>query len=119
MGDEELLQALEHIQKTQNRIAMILGITMGMLLILYFFTYAMLMDRGYHGVLLFEAVTSVLFIIAFFFLTRISLLLTRLILGRRQPFDKLLRHMQPGDHNVPPAELLQRLRQREDSRLTS
>ena len=119
MGDEELLQALERIQKTQNRIAMTLGITMGMILIIYFFTYAMLIDRGYDGVLLFEAITSVLFIIAFFFLNRIAFLLTRLILGRRQPFAALLQHMQPGDGNVPPPQLLQRLRQREGSRLAS
>jgi len=103
----------------QNRIAMTLGITMGMILIIYFFTYAMLLDRGYDGVLLFEAITSVLFIIAFFFLSRISFRLTRLILGRRPPYASLLQLMQPGDSNVPPQQLLQRLRQRKESQLAS
>ncbi len=115
MPEEAILQALQRIQKTQNTIAISAAIIMGILLIVYFFTFAMLIDKGYYTILWIQAVTSILFITAFFFLNRLAFRVTRLIYGRRQPFASLLARLSPQDASLPPQKLVQRLRELEEN----
>ncbi|HHH36280.1 MAG TPA: hypothetical protein ENK48_05560 [Gammaproteobacteria bacterium] len=107
--EQEILQALRRIQKTQNTIATTMAIAMGTLMVTYFFTFAMLIDRGRHGMLLVELITTLLFIVAFFFLNRLAFVLTRLRYARRQPHARLMKMLSPSDAAVPPEELLARL----------
>ncbi len=111
MTSEEhiLLQALQRIQKTQNIIATTVAITMGTLMVSYFFTFAMLIDKGHRGALLVELITTLLFIVAFFFLNRLAFAITRLYYGRRQPHARLLARLSAADASTPPEQLLARL----------
>ncbi len=103
------LQALQRLNKAQNTIATTLAITMGTLMVTYFFTFAMLIDKGYHGALLLELITSILFIIAFFFLNELSFRVIRLIYGHRRPYLELLRHLTPHDASLSPQQVLERI----------
>lgn len=105
------VQLIQAIQNTQRRIAITIGIIMGVTLSTYFFTFAMLIDRGITGMLVFEAVSSVLFIVAYIFLNRISFAVTRLRYQRSRPHDELIQQMKPGDINIPAEQLITTLRQ--------
>jgi hypothetical protein len=71
---------------------------MGILLVLYFFTFAQFLDRGYGGVVWFQAISGVLMVIALFMLKRLSFFLLRLFYGRRADYRALLAMMSsPAD----------------------
>ncbi|MFQ5487518.1 MAG: hypothetical protein ACE5ET_03610 [Gammaproteobacteria bacterium] len=108
-ADHSALQALQRLHKIQNTIATTLAITMGTLMVTYFFTFAMLIDKGYHGALLLEVITSILFIIAFFFLNQLSFRIIRLIYGQRKPYAELLRQLTPCDAGLSPQQVLERI----------
>jgi len=105
---QEKIQAIAAIHKTQRRISTISGITMGMIMSVYFFTFATLLDRGLFGALLFEIITSIGFIIAFLFLNPLSFRLTRLIHGRRHA--ALLEQLSPTDINKTPEQLCESIK---------
>lgn len=105
----DIKQDIQKIQKIQRRISIISGVVMGILLSVYFFTFATLIDHGMFGLLLIEIVTSIGFIFAYIFMNRISFRLTRLFLGRRyaRTFDQI----QPDDINKSPAEIINEMKQ--------
>ena len=109
MQDE--IQAISQIQKTQRRVAITIGIIMGVTMSIYFFTFAMLIDRGLTVVLWTEAVTTILFIAAYIFLNRISFRLTRLVYVGREPHRTLCQRMKPSDINTSPETLMQTINQ--------
>ena len=109
MQEETILHALLRIQKTQNTIAITTAIVMGVLLIVYFFTFAMLIDKGYYTILLVELVTSILFLVAFFSLNRLAFYVTRLIYRRHQAYGALLDRLSPQDASLPPQRVLERI----------
>ncbi|MFQ5470900.1 MAG: hypothetical protein ACE5EH_11440 [Gammaproteobacteria bacterium] len=111
------LDSVKSIQNTQRKISMTMGITMGMLLLVYFFSYANLIDHGLIFIVNIEIVTSILFVIAFFFLNKISFFLTRLRYSRNNIASGLILLMKPGDVNQEPDKLyatLEKLRKNND-----
>lgn len=82
---------------------------MGVLMILYFFTYATLIDHGLTGFLFFEIVTSILFLMALIFLNPLSFALVKLMYGRRQPYQSILQQLSPSSIVKPADQLLQDL----------
>lgn len=79
MHDEQAMtEAIGAIKATQNRLAMFIGIGMGVLLLVYFMTFSMLVDRGASGVLWFQGLSTVAFVIGFFFLNRLCFYLALL-----------------------------------------
>ena len=104
----ETLEAIQAIQKTQRRIATISGITMGMLMSVYFFTFATLIDNGLFGALLLEIITSIAFIFAFIYMKPLSFRLTRLIHGRRHAV--LLQQLTANDIDKTPVQLCESIR---------
>ena len=85
------------------------AISMGMILIVYFFTFAMLVDKGYKSILLFEIVTSIIFFASFFFLNKIAFHITRLLYRNRQPHSNIMRMLRPSDITRKPEELLPKI----------
>lgn len=102
---DKQLDIIRAIQNTQRKISIITGFTMGILLIVYFFTFAMLIDKGYSFLLKFEIVTTVIFVIAFFFLNKLSFQLTRLVYMRQPVYGQLLSKLKSGDINKTPEEV--------------
>jgi hypothetical protein len=104
MTPEDLQQAIEKLQNRQNNIKIFTAVPMGVLLLLYFFSFASLIDHGLTGFLLFEIVTSVLFVLAFIFLNSLSFYLLRFF-ARHSPQREIMQQLTP-EKIVQPAEQL-------------
>ncbi len=109
MDSDNTLNILQEIQKTQNNIVMYSAITMGMILIIYFFTFALLADKGYKLILLFEIVTSIIFFISFFFLNKIAFHVTRFLYRNRQPHSDIMQLLSASDISRKPEDLLPKI----------
>jgi len=86
MSDNDHSNIIEVIRKKQENIALVIGVTLAMTLSVYFFTYAMVTDKGLSNVLWFMAVSSVVIVIILFRLQSVSFFITRLWLGRRPDY---------------------------------
>lgn len=97
------------IKSAHDRIMTILGVTFGVLLLVYFFTFAQLVDRGYMGLVWFEAVTSVLLVIGLFRLKHLSFRVVKLVYGGRQGFGSLLDALEVADLDKDEESILKRI----------
>jgi len=61
---QELTQQIEILQAKLSNIKIFVAVPMSMLMIFYFFTFAMLIDKGQNGALYFEIISSIAFIYA-------------------------------------------------------
>ena len=109
MSPDHKLLALQRIQKTQNNISIYSAILMGSLMATYFFTFALLIDKGYQLALTIEIVTSLLFIWAFFFLNRLAFHATRLWYLNRRPYREIMSCLTPDDIGMQADQLLKKL----------
>ena len=76
------------IRKTQENIAVIIGVLFTLILCIYFFTYAMLVDKGLSGALWMMGSSSLLMLLALIRLNAVSFFVARLWLGRRERYKK-------------------------------
>lgn len=98
MSDSVPASAVQRLKAAYERIMTVTGVAMGILMVLYFFTFAQFIDRGYTGVVWFQAISSVAMVIALFMLKRLSFFLLRLFYGRRAYYGSLLAVMtSPAD----------------------
>jgi len=91
---DELQAIIERIQNTQNNIKIFTAVPMGVLLILYFFSYAQLVDHGLMKLLLVEIVTSILFVLAFIYLNSLSFQVLKVIY-KNSPYREILQQLTP------------------------
>lgn len=70
--NESISDSIEIIKKTQNLVAMTIGISMGGLMLIYFFTFSMFADSGYSMILWFQGISSLIFMIIYVFINKIS-----------------------------------------------
>lgn len=105
------IQAISQIQATQKRFAVTIGVSMGVIMSLYFFSFATLIDRGMLAALLFEIVTTLGFIVVYFLLNRISFALTRARYQNKAPHAELLTRLSAQDVNTSPEALLEAIHQ--------
>ncbi len=102
MSNENDNKTLQKIKKTHERIAIISGIVMGLMLSAYFFTFGMLIDRDATAALWFQIITSVLFVFGLIFLKRVAFFLTKILLGMNSDCRRLLKNMSVADlDNIP------------------
>jgi len=104
---QETLKAIESVQKTQRRIAVTTGVIMGVLMSVYFFSFATLIDHGMFGALLVEIITSVAFVFGFIFMNPLSFKLARFFLARRH--GDLLNRLSPRDIYKTPEQVFEAL----------
>jgi hypothetical protein len=84
------IEIIRTVKKAHENIMVFTGVLIGIVLIAYFFSFAQFFDRGYMAVVYFQAVTSVLFVIALFMLKRIAFVAVRAIYGRRGAYRAFL-----------------------------
>ena len=89
MLTSEQSETLELIRKKQENIALVIGVTLAMILSVYFFTYAMVTDKGFINVLWLMAISSLVIVAMLFRLQSVSFFVTRLWLGRRPGYREL------------------------------
>lgn len=110
MSDSSPASALQRLKAAHERIMTVAGMAMGILMVLYFFTFAQFIDRGYTGVVWFQAISSVLMVIALFMLRRVSFGLLRLFRGRHPEYRSLLAVMtSPADFDQDEETLRKRI----------
>ena len=109
MPQQDTLTAIRQIHKTLENFMVSLGIVIGMLLVIYFFTYGALVDSPTSSLIWFEVVTSILMVLVLVYLKRVSFFLTRLKLGRRADCGKVLKQLAYADLSLDENALLKKL----------
>lgn len=105
MSGDVLQEKIERIQNTLNNIKIFTAVPMGVLMLLYFFSYASLIDGGYTAMLVVEIVTSIIFVLAFIFLNSWSFVVVRWIYKNRPSYRDLIPQL-TAENIVKPAEQL-------------
>jgi len=77
---------IESIRKKQENIAVVIGVVFALTMCVYFFTYAMLVDKGLSGALWIMGISSVLMLLTLIKLKPVSFFFARLWLGRRPDY---------------------------------
>ena len=81
---ETEFETLNTLLGKQRSLKITWGVSGGLILIIYFFTFAMLYDKFPGGFIAFEIVTSILIFISFFMLNRISFALLKLFAIKKE-----------------------------------
>ena len=106
---EQQLEAIRRIKKTHENLVVTIGITIGVVLGIYFFTFAALIDSARLYVIQFMMVTTVLLVLALIYVKRIALLFTRCLLGRKAEYKALLAVLVVADLVKDEQQLAQQL----------
>ena len=102
-----MIEAIESLQNSQSNIKVFTTIPMGVLMIVYFFSFATLIDRGMYGLLTFEIVTTVLFVAAIIFINRFSFMILKWRYKNKSPYAGVLSHLTYLDMSNKPEQLSQ------------
>ncbi len=105
---EQTLQAIEKVKKTHANIVVTLGITIGIILGIYFFTFPQFLDHA-PNVVTFQAITAVMLFISFFFLKRIAFWLTRIRLIGKPECKAIMNAVSVADVDKEAEVILQKL----------
>ncbi len=105
---EEERRALERILRLQGNIKVYGGITIGMLLLIVFFTFPHVLDHAPLWAFGAEMGFAALLVLALVFGNRLSFALTRLLL-RGPTYRALFARLSPRDVNEDPDKLIRRL----------
>jgi len=86
------------ITRKQENIAVVIGVIFALTLCTFFFTYAMLVDKGYSGALWLMGSSSILMLLTLIYLKQVSFFLTRLWLGRKPAYREVIASMSAATH---------------------
>jgi len=78
---------IESINKKQENIAVVIGVVFALTMCVYFFTYAMLVDKGLSGGLWVMGLSSLAMLLVLIKLKPVSFFFARLWLGRRPNYS--------------------------------
>jgi len=87
MTENNQSMIIESINKKQENIAVVIGVVFALTMCIYFFTYAMLVDKGLSGALWLMGLSSVAMLLALIKLKPLSFFFARLWLGRRPNYS--------------------------------
>ena len=90
MSEQETLDAIRRIKKTHENLVVFMGVLIGMILLIYFFTFAMFVDKASTVLVWFETITAIMMALMLVFLKKVGFFLTKLFLGRRPDCRALL-----------------------------
>ena len=96
MSEQDEYTPIQRIKKSQENTVVALGVAIGFVLLLYFFSFAAMVDAG-NAMAWFQAITTALMAVMLVFLKHIAFWLTRLRLGRRAEFRDVFASLTPSD----------------------
>jgi len=85
-----IIESLESLQRSYSNIKIYTAVPMGVLMILYFFSFAMLIDKGMNSALMFEIVTSILFVLYFVYINRAAFAMLKFLNRNKSVRSNLL-----------------------------
>ena len=91
------IELIERLQQSYSNVKVYTAVPMGVLMILYFFSYAMLIDRGMNGTVIFEIVTSILFVLYFFKINQAAFVILKFIHRKKAQLSDMLSLMNASD----------------------
>ncbi len=97
MSEQETLSAIRRIKKTHENLVVTVGVLIGMTLLVYFFTFAMFVDKASTALIWFEIITTILMALILVFLKKVGFFLTKLLLGRRSDCRAVLAALVAAD----------------------
>jgi len=109
MTTEDIFKAIEQIQKSQSNIKIFTAVPMGIIMILFFFSFATLIDQGMMGALYIEIGSTILFILALIYLNKISFFLVKKLYNSRKPHRSIIAKLTPVNINKSAERLVQEL----------
>ena len=95
MTSVDMIKTIEQIQHTQNNIKIFTAVPMGVLMIMYFFSFAALIDHGQMGMLGVEIGTTILFIFTFIYLNPITFYVVKRWYKKSQAHSKIISKLTP------------------------
>jgi hypothetical protein len=87
------ITTIERLQAIQGNIKVFTGIAIGTVMLLYFFSYAMLVDKGMTGALMFEIITAILCVLALVYLNQVSFFILKRLYQRRKAYRALFLYL--------------------------
>lgn len=102
-------ETIEKIQNSQKSIKITLGSVMGITLILFFFSFAMLVDKFPPKFFTVEIILTLFIVPSFFLLNRISFFWVKLLKGRKSEFKAAIAKMAYDDVDKKTDSVLQKL----------
>jgi len=105
MQQNDNIKIIEQIQTTQKKIKTYTGVTIGMILIFYFFSFASLFDKAPAIFFLFELVTSIIFVMILILLNKFSFKITCWHYRNKSTYTDMLNKLSPNDVDTSPETL--------------
>ena len=88
---------IESIRKKQENIAVVIGVVFALTMCIYFFTYAMMVDKGFSGALWVMGLSSIAMLLVLIKLKQVSFFFARLWLGRRPHYSNAFAEIAAAD----------------------
>lgn len=111
MSQQEIIDAIQRIKQSQENFVVFIGITIGVILVLYFFSFAALVDSPSHGLVWFQALSTIAMVLALVFLKRIGFFFARLRLGRQPQCKQIFDNIRAPDLSLDEATLAMQIQQ--------
>lgn len=103
--DIQASQVIESLQQSYSNIKIFTAVPMGVLMILYFFSFATLIDKGMSGLLWFEIITSIVFLIYFVFINRAAFAILKILCRKNSRKREILALMDVTELSMKPEAL--------------
>jgi len=86
MSEQE--QIVAKIRRIQENIAVVLGVIIALTMSIYFFTYAMLVDKGLTGLLWAQGLSAIGMLLILFYLQPVAFIITRFLLSSKSEYQE-------------------------------
>jgi len=96
MSDTQL-EKIKKIQESQKSIKITIGSAMGLILIVFFFTFAMLVDKAPPIFFVIETIITIIFIPLFFMLNKISFIFLKMRMGEKAEYKDIISQLNAND----------------------
>ncbi len=81
------------IRRLQENIAVGLGVIIALTMSVYFFTYAMLVDKGLTSLLWAQGLSAIGMLLILFYLQQVSFIITRFLLGGKDEYRDAFKNL--------------------------
>ena len=108
MTDNQL-ENIKTLQESQKNTKIWIGAIMGVILILFFFTFAMFVDKFPPIFFIVETIITLIILPSFFMLNRISFAILKIRKGNKEQFKNILAKIHRDDVDKKPEDLLEKI----------
>ncbi|HFE38854.1 MAG TPA: hypothetical protein ENK06_10625 [Gammaproteobacteria bacterium] len=108
MTDNQL-DNIKTLQESQKNIKIWIGTIIGVIFLIFFFTFAMLVDKFPPIFFIIESIITLILFPCLFILNRISFAILKLKKGRKPAYKSLIKNLSRDDVDKKPEEVLEKI----------